>query len=133
MRNIVKFFLERKLMVNLIVILVIISGLLALNKIPREGLPNVDIMQVLINTRYPGASPEDVELNVTIPIEDELKSIEGIQDLYSVSKENFSNFKIMLNKNLSSEEAKEVKPIAYVHKPIEVEEIIKLLDSHFSK
>jgi CheY-like chemotaxis protein len=31
------------------------------------------------------------------------------------------------------EEAKEVKPIAYVHKPIEVEEIIKLLDSHFSK
>lgn len=52
-----------------------------------------------INTTYPGASPEDVELNVTNKIEEELKGIIGIKNL-PIAKEIKVSLKSVIQINL---------------------------------
>ena len=52
--------------------------------------PDVNFPIVVINTPYPGASPKEVETQVTKPIEDTVASINGVDKLRSYSREGFS-------------------------------------------
>ena len=73
-----RFFAERHKLATLLTIMVILLGISSLMEIKRDIYPQVDFGMMSIVTRYPGASPEDVELNVTNEIEEELKSVTGI-------------------------------------------------------
>jgi multidrug efflux pump subunit AcrB len=68
-------------------------------KIKRDLFPQVDYGIMNVTTVYPGASPEDVELNVTNKIEDELKSINHIDKMTSFSMENISSVFLILEIN----------------------------------
>ena len=57
----------------------------SLTTIKRDSYPEVEFGEFLITTAYPGASPEDVELNVTNKIEKELKEVTGIKRYQSWS------------------------------------------------
>lgn len=69
------FFAKRHMLANVFTILVLLLGIGSAIQIRRDLFPNVDFGQMVITTRYPGASPEDVELNVTDEIEEELKAV----------------------------------------------------------
>ena len=84
------FFAQRHLLAYLFTILVILLGTGTLLQIKRDVFPNIDFGEVIITTRYPGASPKDVELNVTNKIEDEIEGISGIEEITSYSMENIS-------------------------------------------
>ena len=90
MKSIFKFFAERHLLANIITLMILVVGVFTLFRLNRSEWPKVDIGVVEITTQYPGASPEDVELNVTNKIEDELKGISGIKEITSISMENMS-------------------------------------------
>ncbi|NQT29697.1 MAG: efflux RND transporter permease subunit [Candidatus Saganbacteria bacterium] len=91
MKNIFKYFIEHPKLVNLMLILVLVMGTLSFLGLKRNSIPNVDFKMVFITTVYPGAAPEDVEINVTMPIEDEVGKVTGIKEMRSFSTENFSN------------------------------------------
>ena len=74
MRKIFEFFAQRHILASLFTIMVVMLGLNSLRTLQRDTFPAVDFGEVIIQTVYPGASPEDVELNVTNKIEDELKN-----------------------------------------------------------
>jgi multidrug efflux pump subunit AcrB len=59
---------------------------------------------MIITTRYPGASPEDVELNVTNKIEEELKAVVGIERMSSVSMENISVITVVIDPDASDQD-----------------------------
>ena len=67
-----EFFAKRHLLAYLITVMTILLGAVSLLTIRRDIFPQVEYGLVVITTRYSGASPEDVELNVTNKIEDEL-------------------------------------------------------------
>lgn len=90
MKNIFKFFIDRPKVVNLILVLVIISGSVAFLNLKRNSVPNVDFKHMIVTTIYPGASPKDVEINISIPIEEQLQRVTGIREMDSFSTENFS-------------------------------------------
>jgi len=75
---------------NLFTIMVLLLGVSTLLQIKRDVFPEVDFGRVVVTTRYPGASPEDVELNVTNEIEEELKAVSGIDEITSYSMEGLS-------------------------------------------
>ena len=104
MKSFLKFFAERSLLANLIIVLLLFTGISTLINIDRALMPDIDLGLISITTVYPGASPEDVELNVTNKIEKELKSINGIKSLSSLSQENLSLISINLDPNLSDSE-----------------------------
>jgi len=107
LRSFFRFFAERHLLANLITLMTILLGLSTLTHIKREIWPEVDYGWMIITTRYPGASPEDVELNVTNKIEEELNEVSGIERMTSVSMENISVINIIIDTDVSDE--KEVK------------------------
>ncbi|MCK4251373.1 efflux RND transporter permease subunit [candidate division WOR-3 bacterium] len=90
MSSFFKFFAERHTLANLIIIMTILLGANTLLQINRDMYPKVDFGIMTIKTIYPNASPEDVELNVTNKIEEELKNVTGIERTTSVSMENVS-------------------------------------------
>lgn len=65
MKAFIRFFAQRATFANIITFVIIFLGLGALSVIQRDNFPSVDFDEMVITTRYPGASPEDVELNVT--------------------------------------------------------------------
>ena len=90
MKSVLRFFAQRHTLATLLIIMTILLGLGTLTRIKRDILPAVDFGEMIITTRYLGASPEDVELNVTNKIEDELKGLTGIDRITSVSMEDIS-------------------------------------------
>jgi multidrug efflux pump subunit AcrB len=88
--SLLKYLMRRPLLVNLILIFIIISAIVSAMRLQRSALPRIDLYNASIMTTYPGASPEDVELNVTRKIEDKLEGISDIKTYTSMSMENFS-------------------------------------------
>ncbi len=78
----------------------LVLGLHALTRLPLAELPVVELGSVEIETRYPGASAEDVEANVTSRIEKELLSLSDIRKFESVSEEGLSSIGIQLKSNI---------------------------------
>ena len=85
MKSLFRFFAERHMLAYLMTILVFLFGIATLWQINRAQYPKVDLGQMVVTTTYPGAAPEDVELNVTNKIEDELKSVSDIKRVFSMS------------------------------------------------
>ena len=85
MKSIIAFFAERHILATLITVMILLLGFNSLRTLKRDLYPHVDFGQVEISTMYPGASHEDFELNVTNKLEDELKSVTGIDSITSTS------------------------------------------------
>jgi multidrug efflux pump subunit AcrB len=96
MRSIFEFFAQRHILATLITLAILMLGFNSLRTLKRDQFPAVDIGEVVVTTTYPGASPEDVELNVTNKIEDELKNVSGIDKITSISMENQSIIDVMI-------------------------------------
>ncbi|HAS74264.1 MAG TPA: AcrB/AcrD/AcrF family protein [Clostridiales bacterium UBA8960] len=72
------------------VILILILGAVSFLNIHTDLLPSLNLPYSVIITSYPGASPEEVELIVTRPIEQSMASISNIKSVSSVSREHMS-------------------------------------------
>lgn len=77
-------------MTTLCFLAVIIMGLFSLSKLPIDLYPDIDTNQLMVMTMYPGASAEDIEQNVTKPLENTLNSVEHLKHITSQSRENTS-------------------------------------------
>lgn len=77
-------------MTTLCFVAVIIMGLFSLMKLPVDLYPDIDTNQLMVVTMYPGASAEDIEQNVTKPLENTLNSVEHLKHITSESRENTS-------------------------------------------
>jgi multidrug efflux pump subunit AcrB len=104
MKSFFRFFAERHVLATLITIMTIALGVNTLMGIKRDIYPQVDYGMMSVMTRYPGASPEDVELNVTNKIEEELKTVTGIDNITSVSMENISAIIVALDVDASDQD-----------------------------
>ena len=84
MQTIIRFFVERSLLVNLISVFLLVVGLVtSILLVKIEAFPNVNLDQIFISAAYPGASPGEVEQLIITPIEQELRSINGIDTMKS--------------------------------------------------
>lgn len=82
--------LRRRSVTVLAVLLVLASGVFTYNRLPVELFPEVDFPLVTVTTFYPSANPESVAENVTIPVENAVAGMAGLDALQSISTENQS-------------------------------------------
>ena len=85
-----RFFIERPLLVNLLMIASVLGGYVAMTVMRFETFPAVDLGIVSVNTMRPGSGPEDVELSITVPLEEEILKVDGIEKVISNSMEGIS-------------------------------------------
>ncbi|MDD3756076.1 MAG: efflux RND transporter permease subunit [Bacteroidales bacterium] len=76
---------------------IILFGLLAIFRLPRDLFPDIEYPTLTVVTVYPGASAEQVEKEVTNPLEVILASTENIKNIQSFSKDNVSTISLQFD------------------------------------
>jgi len=107
MKSLIRYFSEKQTLATLILIMVLFMGLGTFLTLRKDIYPAVDLGMISITTVYPGASAEDVELNVTNRIEKELKNIQGIKKISSLSLESISRVIIELDDQVADKNVKQ--------------------------
>ena len=92
----IRFAIANPLITNLLLAVIAIGGVLSWQSMPQEMFPLVELDKVRITTEFEGASPEEVERQVTLPIEEELDGLADIDALTSTSSEGVSSILIEL-------------------------------------
>ncbi|MCK5514888.1 MAG: efflux RND transporter permease subunit, partial [Deltaproteobacteria bacterium] len=85
--NLARTSVNNPVAANILMIAIILLGLTALVRLPREFLPNISFNMAIILTPYPGVSPEEIEKLITIKIEDEIEDVDKIDFISSKSTE----------------------------------------------
>ncbi len=94
MTSLIRFFVENPKLTLTLSFIIFISGILGLGSLNREENPPVDFATATIVSIYPGASPDEVEEQITNKIEEEIRSVEGVRDVRSFSKSGMSSIVI---------------------------------------
>ena len=81
---------RRPIMTTLVFIAIAIFGLFSLSKLPIDLMPDIDTNMIMVMETYPGASAEDIENNVTRPLENTLNSVNYLKHITSQSQENYA-------------------------------------------
>ena len=81
---------KRPIMTSLVFLAIVILGLFSLSRLPIDLYPDIDTNTIMVMTYYNGASSEDIENNVTRPIENVLNSVEHLKHITSTSSEGVS-------------------------------------------
>ncbi|MEM6288116.1 MAG: efflux RND transporter permease subunit [Bacteroidota bacterium] len=105
-----------------------IGGLVAYSTLPKESEPQIEFATIVVTTIYPGASPADVEAILTQEIEREVATINGIDELTSISTEGVSTViaEFFPDKEITeaNQEVREAVDVAKAEFPDDVEEPI---------
>jgi multidrug efflux pump subunit AcrB len=88
--HIAEFSVKNSVLVNLLMVSILVVGVMSAIMLPLELFPSIKLELVSVTTVFPGASAEDVEKLVSIPIEDEINDISGIKVIRSTSSESLS-------------------------------------------
>ena len=92
----IEFSIRNPLVVNLLLVIVLLAGVLSWYAMPQEMFPTVEQDKVSIRTVFEGGSPEEVERQVSLPIEQELDGLADIDVISSTSNEGLSSILIKL-------------------------------------
>ena len=87
MNTVIAWFIRNPVASNLLMVVLVLGGLMALPQIHQEEFPSVDIEVVRISIEYPGATPEEAEESLCIRIEEEIESVPDIDRLGSIAVE----------------------------------------------
>ncbi len=85
-----KFSVKKPFTVVVAIVMVLILGYVSFTRMTTDLLPSMELPYAVVITTYPGASPEEVESTVTIPIEESMATISNIENVASISNENYS-------------------------------------------
>ncbi len=83
--NFIDSFVRNPVKVSVGVLLVALFGVIALLRMPMQLTPEVQTPTITISTRWPGASPQEVEQEIVIEQEEQLKGVEGVSKMSSES------------------------------------------------
>jgi multidrug efflux pump subunit AcrB len=97
MKNLIHYFVYNPLVAQLILIFLFLAGFISIVSLKREAFPRVNFRTVKVLTIFPGASPVDVEKKVTIPIEEKLREVEGLDSVRSISRNSESDISIKID------------------------------------
>jgi len=84
MKNIAQFFVDRPIMAAVLSLLFVITGSIAVFKLPISEYPEVVPPTVVVRAAYPGANPKVIGETVATPLEEQINGVEGM--LYSSSQ-----------------------------------------------
>ncbi|HET6379236.1 MAG TPA: efflux RND transporter permease subunit [Methylocella sp.] len=80
-----KFFIERPVLANVLAIVLVVIGAVALYSLPVAQYPNIVPPTVQVSASYPGASPQTVIDTVALPIELQVNGVDGMLYMQSTS------------------------------------------------
>ena len=92
-----KFVLKKPVTAFLIMLSIVFFGFISIISFQYELMPSISMPMYAVVTIYPGAQPEDVDINITKKLEDELYNLQGMKHLQGTSRENVSILAVQYN------------------------------------
>ncbi len=96
MNGAIAWFARNSVAANLMMMVIVLSGLATMPRIVQELVPEIELDYVTVTTAYPGASPSEVEASITNRVEEQLDGLAGIKRVTSTSAEGMSAVSVQL-------------------------------------
>lgn len=90
MKRLAEICIQRPVFATVLILSLVVVGMFSYNALGVDRFPNVDFPLVTVSTTLVGASPEEMETDVTDKIEEAVNTISGIDELQSISSEGIS-------------------------------------------
>tara|TARA_R110002096_G_scaffold154_25_gene963 strand:- start:2253 stop:5396 length:3144 start_codon:yes stop_codon:yes gene_type:complete len=97
--------MSRSRTVILSLLVVLIGGFIAYTTIPKEAEPDIEIPVIYVSISHDGISPEDAERLLVRPVEQELRSIEGIKEMTANAYEGGANVQLEFDAGVDTDKA----------------------------
>ncbi|HTA75836.1 MAG TPA: efflux RND transporter permease subunit [bacterium] len=105
--NLPKLAIDRPVFVSCVVILLMVLGYMAYRSLGVDLFPDVSFPFVSVTTSYKGAAPEEIETQISKPIEEQISTLEGVKKVYSVNQEGFSIVTVQFTLETDSKDAEQ--------------------------
>ncbi len=103
--NFTEIALKFKTTVYVLILFIAVMGINAYRAMPLEDAPEIEIPFIMVQTIYPGVSPEDMERLVTNAIERELKELKDVKEITSSSSESVSMVTLEFETGIDTDDA----------------------------
>ena len=118
--------IRNAVLVHMLVLGLLMMGTYAYTELPRQLMSELSFNWVFIRVDYPGVPADDLEQLLAIPIEEQVRSVDGVSSVSNRSKEGFTFFSVKFE-SLSDDEFNDVyqevkDAVAVVRLPEEAEE-----------
>ena len=90
----IRWMAEHKVAANLLMIIILLSGLMGVMNIKQEVFPEFELDFIIVAVPYSGATPEEIEKSILLPIEDAVGGIDGIKKVTGTANEGMGSFRI---------------------------------------
>ena len=99
----IRWMAEHKVAANLLMIIILFAGAMGVKNIKQEVFPEMDLDFIIVAVPYSGATPDEVEESILLPIEDSLSGITGIKKVTGTAKESIGSLRIELQKDVDKD------------------------------
>ncbi len=99
--------IDNRTAIYIITVMITFIGLWCYITLPKEQFPEIKIPQIIVQTVYPGTSPENMENLVTKPIEKQVKNLTGVKKVTSNSFQDYSVVIVEFNTDVKIDKAKQ--------------------------
>lgn len=97
--KILSTFAHHKVAANLLMMIMLLSGIFALSRLNVQFFPTFALDRISVRVIWSGASAEDIEQGITIPLEQSLKSVENVKHMTSTSAQDVSSIQLEFYEN----------------------------------
>jgi len=99
LESIVSFAINRRWLILTLALLLVVVGSIALVNLPFDAFPDTTPIMVQVNVSAPGWAPEEVERQITFPVERELSGLTNLSEVRSISKYGISQVNLIFDDN----------------------------------
>ena len=105
MKNLIEYFIKHRIVSNWIMLVICLAGVFALFNLQQRIDPKYEEPYVTVAIPWPGASPVELEEGIVIKIEEALKGLEGLKDIWSQSHESYAEVTVEVDGNYDMNKA----------------------------
>ena len=105
MKNLIEYFIKHRIVSNWIMLVICLAGVFAIFNLQQRIDPKYEEPYVTVAIPWPGASPVELEEGIVIKIEEALKGLEGLKDIWSQSHESYAEVTVEVAGNYDMNKA----------------------------
>ncbi|GMO25501.1 MAG: efflux RND transporter permease subunit [Termitinemataceae bacterium] len=133
MRNFIRLCVDRPVTIIMSLLAIILAGIFCAIILPIDRLPEINFPRITVETNYYGMDAEEIRSTITIPIEDILSPVKGLERISSISRSGDSivilDFRWGINPTLAAVSVREAMDAIYASLPEGAEKPVVVLGS----
>ncbi len=102
--GLIRTLVDRPVLSTMIIVALVVMGINGYMKLNLELIPRIDFPVIVVTTVYPGASPAEVESQITKRIEDQIATLADIEELVSESRESVSIVTVQFSLDMTQDQ-----------------------------